>query len=117
MCEPIELKKSSPKTGIMELQALPFRAGEVVEVIILSRIEGKAEAAFNGEIVHMPPTGDEPGYAGDAVFGVSCLHIVKVQDRAGGWQQSRVPGAFGAPRVIQSGRGVLYWPSYRHAGL
>jgi Uma2 family endonuclease len=33
----------------------------------LYKVEGKAEL-INGEIVHMPPTGDEPGYAGDAVL-------------------------------------------------
>jgi Uma2 family endonuclease len=33
----------------------------------LYKVEGKAELV-NGEIVHMPPTGDEPGYAGDAVL-------------------------------------------------
>jgi Uma2 family endonuclease len=33
----------------------------------LYKVEGKAELV-NGEIVHMPPTGDEPGYAGDEIF-------------------------------------------------
>jgi Uma2 family endonuclease len=33
----------------------------------LAKIEGKAEIV-NGEIVLMPPTGDEPGYAGDEIF-------------------------------------------------
>jgi Uma2 family endonuclease len=33
----------------------------------LYKVEGKAELV-NGEIVHMPPTGDEPGYAGDAIL-------------------------------------------------
>ena len=33
----------------------------------LYRVEGKAEL-INGEIVHMAPTGAEPGYAGDEVF-------------------------------------------------
>jgi Uma2 family endonuclease len=33
----------------------------------LYKIEGKAEIV-NGEIVHMPPTGDDPGYAGDEIF-------------------------------------------------
>lgn len=33
----------------------------------LYRVEGKAELV-NGEIVHMPPTGDTPGYAGDEIF-------------------------------------------------
>lgn len=33
----------------------------------LYAVEGKAEIV-NGEIVHMPPTGDVPGYAGDEVF-------------------------------------------------
>jgi Uma2 family endonuclease len=33
----------------------------------LYRVEGKAELV-HGEIVYMPPTGDEPGYAGDEIF-------------------------------------------------
>jgi Uma2 family endonuclease len=33
----------------------------------LYRVEGKAEIV-NGEIVHMPPTGEMPGYAGDEIF-------------------------------------------------
>jgi len=33
----------------------------------LYKIKKKAEIV-NGEIVHMPPTGDEPGYAGDVIM-------------------------------------------------
>jgi Uma2 family endonuclease len=33
----------------------------------LYKVEGKAELV-NGEIVHMPPTGDNPGYAGDEIY-------------------------------------------------
>ena len=33
----------------------------------LYKVEGKAELV-HGEIVEMPPTGDNPGYAGDEVF-------------------------------------------------
>ena len=33
----------------------------------LYKIDGKAEIV-NGRIVRMPPTGDDPGYAGDRVF-------------------------------------------------
>ncbi|HEX8423644.1 MAG TPA: Uma2 family endonuclease [Pyrinomonadaceae bacterium] len=33
----------------------------------LYKVEGKAELV-NGEIVHMSPTGFEPGYAGDEIF-------------------------------------------------
>ena len=33
----------------------------------LYKTKGKAEI-INGEIVHMPPTGDDPGYAGDEIF-------------------------------------------------
>jgi len=33
----------------------------------LYKVEGKAELV-DGEIVCMPPTGDEPGYAGDAIL-------------------------------------------------
>ena len=36
-------------------------------VAALYHIEGKAEI-INGEIVHLPMTGDMPGYAGDAIF-------------------------------------------------
>ena len=33
----------------------------------LYKVEGKAEIV-NGEIVHLPPTGEMPGYAGDEIF-------------------------------------------------
>ena len=33
----------------------------------LYKVEGKAELV-NGEIVYMPPTGDDPGYAGDEIY-------------------------------------------------
>jgi Uma2 family endonuclease len=33
----------------------------------LYQVEGKAELV-NGEIVHMPPTGGQPGYAADEIF-------------------------------------------------
>jgi Uma2 family endonuclease len=33
----------------------------------LYKVEGKAELV-NGEIVEMPPTGDDPGYASDEIF-------------------------------------------------
>lgn len=33
----------------------------------LYKVEGKAELV-NGEIVHMPPTGDDPGHAGDEIY-------------------------------------------------
>ena len=33
----------------------------------LEKIDSKAEIV-NGEIFYMPPTGDEPGYAGDEIF-------------------------------------------------
>jgi Uma2 family endonuclease len=33
----------------------------------LYKVEGKAELV-NGEMVHMPPTGDDPGYAGDEIY-------------------------------------------------
>ncbi len=33
----------------------------------LEKIDSKAEIV-NGEIVFMPPTGDEPGYAGDVIM-------------------------------------------------
>lgn len=33
----------------------------------LMRVPGKAEL-INGEIVHMPPTGGEPGYSGDEIY-------------------------------------------------
>jgi Uma2 family endonuclease len=40
----------------------------------LSQIEGKAEIV-NGEIVHMSPTGIEPGYAGDEIFAVLRTYV------------------------------------------
>lgn len=33
----------------------------------LYKVQGKAEI-INGEVIEMPPTGDEPGYAGDEIF-------------------------------------------------
>jgi Uma2 family endonuclease len=33
----------------------------------LYKVEGKAELV-NGEIIALPPTGDDPGYAGDEIF-------------------------------------------------
>jgi Uma2 family endonuclease len=33
----------------------------------LSKVEGKAELV-NGEIVHMPPSGDDPGFASGEIF-------------------------------------------------
>ena len=33
----------------------------------LYKVEGKAELV-HGEIVHMPPTGDDPGYASDEIY-------------------------------------------------
>jgi len=33
----------------------------------LYKVEGKAELV-NGEIVHIPPTGDDPGYVGDEIY-------------------------------------------------
>jgi Uma2 family endonuclease len=47
----------------------------------LYKVEGKAELV-NGEIVHMPPTGDDPGYAGDAIY-VSLWEYAKRLKR--GW--------------------------------
>ena len=40
----------------------------------LYRVEGKAEI-IDGKIVHLPMTGDEPGYAGDAVFVSLHQHV------------------------------------------
>jgi hypothetical protein len=37
------VEKTLSKDGILELRALPFRAGEIVEVIILSREDNMCE--------------------------------------------------------------------------
>jgi Uma2 family endonuclease len=47
----------------------------------LYKVEGKAELV-NGEIVHMPPTGDDPGYAGDEIY-------VSLRDHAKRTKQGR----------------------------
>jgi hypothetical protein len=51
----------------------------------LYKVEGKAELV-NGEIVHMPPTGDEPGYAGDAVYRKG--DIADAEPAVPGWQMA-----------------------------
>jgi hypothetical protein len=38
------VEKIVPQDGVLELRALPFRAGEVVEVIILARTDKMREA-------------------------------------------------------------------------
>jgi Uma2 family endonuclease len=45
----------------------------------LYKVEGKAELV-NGEIVHVPPTGDDPGYAGDEIY-VSLREHTKLTKR------------------------------------
>ena len=40
----------------------------------LARVPGKAELV-NGEIVHMPPTGDRPGVAGDEIYFSLRKHV------------------------------------------
>ena len=39
-----QVEKTLSEDGILELRALPFRAGEIVEVIILSREDKMCEA-------------------------------------------------------------------------
>lgn len=46
------------------IQATPTKPATIED---LYRVPGKAEIV-NGEIVHMSPTGFEPGYAGDVIF-------------------------------------------------
>jgi Uma2 family endonuclease len=46
----------------------------------LYKVEGKAELV-DGEIVYMPPTGDEPGHAGDEIF--ASLHEYVRRTRTG----------------------------------
>ena len=46
----------------------------------LYKVEGKAELV-NGEIVHLPPTGDDPGYAGDEIL-CHCASIVSARRQA-----------------------------------
>ena len=40
------VEKIVPQDGVLELRAIPFRAGEVVEVIILSRTDKMREAQY-----------------------------------------------------------------------
>ena len=50
-----KVETTIPEDGILALDALPFRAGEVVEVIILSREEPQREAvrgSLRGKVVH-----------------------------------------------------------------
>ena len=44
----------------------------------LYRVEGKAEI-IDGQIVHLPMTGDIPGYAGDAIFTSLHQHVRRTQ--------------------------------------
>jgi hypothetical protein len=50
-----KVETTIPEDGVLELDALPFRAGEAVEVIILSREETKLETArgsLRGKVLH-----------------------------------------------------------------
>ncbi len=50
-----KVETTIPKDGVLELNALPFRAGEAVEVIIFSREEHKREAirgSLRGKVLH-----------------------------------------------------------------
>jgi hypothetical protein len=44
-----KVKATIPQDGVLELDSLPFRAGEAVEVIILSR-EGHKREAIRGSL-------------------------------------------------------------------
>ena len=57
----------------------------------LYKVAGKAELV-NGEIVHMPPTGDDPGYAGDEIFVSLREYAKRTEARAG------ICGQHGLPR-------------------
>ena len=49
------VEKVVSQDGVLELRALPFRAGEVVEVIILSRedkVRGAHEFPLQGKVLH-----------------------------------------------------------------
>ena len=49
-----KVETTMPKDGVLQLHALPFRAGEAVEVIILSREEPQPEVmrgALRGKVV------------------------------------------------------------------
>src|SRR5829696_8610540 len=46
---------------------IPMHAKAPATLEDLARVPGKAELV-NGEIVHMPPTGDRPGVAGDEIY-------------------------------------------------
>ena len=50
-----KIETTIPEDGVLELDALPFQAGEAVEVIILSREEHKREAvrgSLRGKVLH-----------------------------------------------------------------
>lgn len=55
------VEKIVSQDGVLELQALPFRAGEVVEVIILSRedkVRGAQDFPLKGKVLrYEQPTG------------------------------------------------------------
>ena len=49
------VEKVVSQDGVLELRALPFRAGEVVEVIILSRedkVRGVHDFPLQGKVLH-----------------------------------------------------------------
>jgi len=49
------VEKVVSQDGVLEMRALPFRAGEVVEVIILSRedkVRGAHEFPLQGKVLH-----------------------------------------------------------------
>ncbi len=50
-----KIETTIPEDGVLELDALPFRAGEAVEVIILSREIHQGEAirgSLHGKVLH-----------------------------------------------------------------
>lgn len=66
-----KVETTIPDNGILALEALPFRAGEAVEVIILSRAEPKGEAirdSLRGKVLHYErPTEPVAGEEWDAL--------------------------------------------------
>jgi Uma2 family endonuclease len=59
-----------------------MRANTRATIDDLYKVEGKSELV-NGEIVEMPPSGDEPGYAGGEIFAALRAYVRRVgQGRA-----------------------------------
>src|SRR5579872_929062 len=91
--------------GPMAAETITRRAAMIDD---LYRVDGKAELV-GGEIVHMAPTGEEPGFAGDEVF-------VSLRDYSKRTGQGRAVGDNKAFRVDLPARGSFSPDAAFHIG-